>query len=108
MSDPAPTSGIVSLDIMRNIVDGMSATDVFQALGEPFQRLPPDEVQTPSETFAEIGSSFRFNADQNLTEVWAYRHDRRGKFKLKNILTSYLGFEDGKLRSQWRVNQLVE
>ena len=108
MSDAHHQSGIVSLDIMHGIANGMSVADVLEALGQPFQRLPPDEVETPSETFANLGSSFQFGDDQRITEVWTYRHDRRGKFVLKNVVTSFLAFDGGTLRSQWRVNQMVE
>ena len=107
MSDSPEQSGIVSLDEMRRITNGMSSVEVVALLGEPFQKLPPEEVTTPSEVFAELGSSFQFASDQGLTEVWSYTHDRRGKFKLKDRVTSFLAFKDGVLRSQWRAYQKV-
>lgn len=107
MSDPEKV-GIVPLDEMRRVRDGMSPEQVIAIIGEPFQRLPAEAVKTPSEVFAELGSSFQFASDQGLTEVWSYRHDRRGKFKLKDRVTSFLAFKDGVLRSRWRSQERVE
>jgi hypothetical protein len=98
MSDAPQQSGVLPLEAMREITDGLLRSEVVARLGEPFQRLPRDEVQTPSETFAELGSSFQFAADQNLSEVWSYLHDRRGKFQLKDRVYTYLGFEGEVLR----------
>jgi hypothetical protein len=107
MSDAPQQSGVVPLDAMREIKDGMLRSEVVARLGEPFQRLPREAVQTPSETFAELGSSFQFAADQNLSEVWSYLHDRRGKFPLKDRVHTFLGFEGEVLRAQWRTQQEV-
>ena len=85
----------------------MSPDQVIAILGPPFQRLPPDEVKTPSEVFSELGSSFQFASDQELTDVWSYLHDRRGNLKLKDRVTSFLAFKDGALRSQWRSYEKV-
>ena len=102
MSESPEQRGVVSLDEMRRVSSGMSPAQVVAILGEPFRRLCPEEVKIPSEVFAELGSSFQFASDQKLTEVWSYAHDRRGKFKLKDRVTSFLAFKDGVLRCTWR------
>ena len=107
MSESREHLGVVSLDVMRRIGNGMTPAQIIVAIGEPFQRLSPAEAQTPSDIFAELGSSFEFASDRGLNEVWSYQHDRRRKFKLRDRVTSFLAFRDGVLCSQWRSYQKI-
>ena len=102
-SAPSGRPGVIPLEWARDLKEGMSAQAVRECVGPPVVVLRPDEIKTPSQVFEEIGSTFRFAADQDLEEIWEYVHDRRGRMTLVKRVTTRVGFRNGVVAALWRV-----
>lgn len=97
--------GFVPLEWMEPIEVGMSDVEILSRLGEPYEKLSPEDVSTPSDFFASIGSIFRPTDDEGVEEIWTYRHDSYPEVPGETKQTSFLGFADHELQSFWQHDQ---
>ncbi len=100
MSDvppPPQPKGIVPVELMQPVDAGWTIEELLEHLGPPLAIQRPEDVSGPTDFFESLGfEAFDFEADRNLSEVWVYKHDRRGTFRLKGEILSYVGVRDGK------------
>lgn len=101
-SSSTPPTGYVPRDSMDPIEVGMTEDDVLSRIGEPFEKLSPEGVRTPSDVFASFGSMFRPSNDEGVDEIWIYRHFAYPHDQTEPRLTSQLGFANHVLQSFWK------
>ena len=95
--------GVISIESIQPIEKGWDKAEIEQLLGPPFAIQSPSEAAGPTQAFAELGFTlFDFTSDRDLDEVWVYKHDRRGKFKLKRPMFSFIGIKDGFSTGVWQ------
>lgn len=104
MASPSPTDqGIVPIEAMQPVAQGWTVDAVRAHLGSPLAIQSPKDDVGPTATFKSLGFTiFDFAADRDLDAVWVYKHDRRGKFRLKQLVLTYLGIRDGIVTGLWR------
>jgi len=106
MSDLTPASqsnGVVPVEAMRPVEEGWTIEALREHLGPPLEVRSADETPGPTDTFSSLGFTvFDFAVDRDLSEVWVYKHDRRGKFRLTKLLLSFVGIRDGKVTGVWQ------
>src|SRR4051812_48688905 len=103
-TDPTPDpSNRVPVDNVRLVEKGQPQAKVIELLGQPAWVMKPGQVKGPTETFQDLGFTvFDFEADRDIDAVWVYAHDRRGKFKLKWSLFTYISFRAGIVVGGWK------
>jgi hypothetical protein len=100
--------GSIPLERLRDIQEGMTPAEVETICGPPKERLKPGDVISPTEFWQSIGSTFQFDLDCQLEEVWVYQHDRRGKLQLNSCLRTFIGFRNGLVTGAWQVQDATE
>jgi hypothetical protein len=84
---PTPDPAIrTPVDNVRLLQKGLSQSAVLELLGQPAEVLAPEK-----------GDAF--------DTAWLYVHDRRGKFKLKYALSTFVGFRKGVVIGHWQTRK---
>ncbi len=100
---PSQPKGIVPVELMQPVDEGWTIEKLLEHLGPPFVIQRPDDASGPTDFFESLGAeAFDFEADRNLNEVWVYKHDRRGTFRLKGEILSFVGVRGGKVSGVWQ------
>jgi len=109
MSDADQTPvGYVPHEWMDSIEIGMAESEILSRLGEPYEKLSPGGVNTPSDFFESFGSMFRPSDDEGVEEIWTYRHFSHPHDQSETRRTSFLGIADHVLQSFWEEEQMPD
>ena len=96
--------GMIPLEVLQTVAPDWTTDALLAHAGPPWQVHPADARAGPTAVFESLGfCSLKFDLDSDLDEVWEYRHDRRAKLKLANLLVSLVGVRDGYVTGIWRV-----
>ncbi|MFC4159725.1 hypothetical protein [Chitinimonas lacunae] len=85
---PSSTTGVIPVDWIQRIHDGLTAHEVRSRLGPPIRVVPPGRALD--------------NGRRNLDAVWVYRHQPRQHARPNQDIETFVGFRNDAVCIIWQ------